>query len=232
VVPLPAPQKSGGMPLLEALSARQSLRDFSTQPLPDDVLSTLLWAACGVNRPDSGLRTAPTAKNWQEIHVYVARADGCYLYEPVAHQLRRVVEGDIRASAGLQPFVREAPVVLIYVADTPRMTGATAEMQDFYSATDTGFVSQNVYLYCAAQGLSTVVLGWVDKPALAKIMGLLPDQRIILTQPVGYPAAAAAAEPEPVTAVPAADSKTGVWRDGVYRGSAKGYVGMSRWRLS
>lgn len=186
-VALPVPQKDGGKPMMQALALRKSTRSFQEKKLPPQVLSNLLWAACGVNRADSGKRTAPTAKNMQEIDLYVAAADGLYLYNAAAHRLDPVLAGDIRASTGGQPFVKTAPVDLVFVADLAKMEDLPDDMKEFYSATDTGFVSQNVYLFCASEGLATVVLGWVDKPALAKAMKLRPDQRVILSQPVGYP---------------------------------------------
>ena len=184
---LPKPQTDGGRPLMEVLKDRKSSRAFSSKELPPQVLSNLLWAAFGVNRPESGKRTAPSAVNWQEIDIYVATADGLYLYDAKAHTLKPVLAGDIRAATGRQPFVKEAPVNLIFVADFSKMGKAADEQKDFYSATDTGFISQNVYLYCASEGLATVVRGLVDRPALAKVMKLRPDQRVILAQSVGYP---------------------------------------------
>lgn len=186
MIKLPAPQTEGGKPLMQALKARQSIRDFSTKELPLQVLSDLLWAAGGINRPDSGGRTAPTAKNMQEIDIYVAKADGLYFYDAKGNSLFPVLPDDIRAATGGQPFVKDAPVNLIFVANMSRMSGMPSEAADFYSATDTGFISENVYLYCASAGLATVVRGWVDKPALAKAMKLRPDQKIILAQTVGY----------------------------------------------
>jgi nitroreductase len=186
-VTLVKPQASGGKPLLEALAKRQSTRAFDARKLPPQTLSNLLWAADGINRPDSGKRTAPSAMNRQEIGIYVATAEGLYLYDAKANRLDPVLAKDIRPYAGGQPFVKTAPVVLIYVADYAKMGDLPQDVKDFYSATDTGFISQNVYLYCASEGLATVVLGWVDKPALAKIMKLRDDQKIILSQPVGYP---------------------------------------------
>jgi SagB-type dehydrogenase family enzyme len=185
-VELPKPRTDGGRPLMQVLKDRKSSRAFSTRPLPMETLSDLLWAACGVNRPD-GRRTAPTAVNWQEIDVYVAMADGLYLFDARAHALRLVKKEDVRALTGMQSFVREAPVNLIYVADLARMGRASQADKEFYSATDTGFVSQNVYLYCASEGLATVVRGMVDREALSRAMGLRPDQRIVLAQTVGYP---------------------------------------------
>jgi SagB-type dehydrogenase family enzyme len=188
-IALPKPQTDGGRPLMQVLKERQSLRSFSDRKLPDEVLGNLLWAAFGVNRPDSGKRTAPSAVNWQEVDVYVAIPDGVYLYDAPAHALKPVLAGDHRAKAGKQDFVGEAPLVLIFVADRARMGQASEADKDFYSAVDTGYISQNVYLFCASEGLATVVIGMVDRPDLAKALSLQPDQRVILTQPVGYPKA-------------------------------------------
>jgi len=181
------PQVEGGRPLMQVLQDRRSSREFSTEKLPLQVLSNMLWAAFGVNRPDSGKRTAPSASNRQEIDIYVATADGLYLYDAKAHTLKPVLAEDVRAATGLQPFVQEAPVNLIYVADFSRMGEMTAEDKVFYSAANTGFIGQNVYLYCASEGLATVMRGLVDRPALAKVMKLRPDQKVVLAQSVGYP---------------------------------------------
>ena len=180
------PRIDSGRSLMQSLKDRASSRSFSDKELPDQLLSNLLWAAFGVNRSDSGKRTAPSAKNWQEIDIYVALAKGLFLYDAGTHTLKPVLAEDIRAATGRQSFTSVAPVDLIYVADRTRMFGADNDWKDFYSATDTGFISQNVYLFCASEGLATVVLGYVDKPALEKKMGLRPDQKVILTQPVGY----------------------------------------------
>ncbi len=209
------------MPLMEALARRQSQRELASTPLPDATLSSLLWAATGVNRAESGKRTVPSARNWQGIDVYVARADGLHVYDPAEHRLVRVMEQDVREAAGKQPFVREAPVVLIYVADAARMPDASADAVAFYSATDTGFISQNVYLFCAAHGLATVVIGWLDKDELGRRMKLGDSRRVILTQVVGYPAGQA--ESAPVKQA-VADTPAVAWRDGAYRGRARGYV--------
>ena len=184
---LPKPQTTGGKPLMQALKERKTTRSFSSKELPSQVLSNLLWAAFGINRPGSGKRTAPSAVNWQEIDIYVATPEGLYLYDAKGLKLKPVLTEDIRASTGVQDFTQEAPVNLIYVADYSRMGKAKRADKNFYSATDTGFISQNVYLYCASEGLATVVLGRVDKPNLRKIMRLNDNQKIILTQPVGYP---------------------------------------------
>jgi len=186
-IKLPAPRTSGGKPLMQALKDRHSSRDFSSRELPLEVLSGLLWAAFGINRPKTGGRTAPSAHDWEEIDVYVATAKGLYLYEPRAHALKQVLVEDVRAQTGVQPFITEAPVNLVYVADLTRMTEATPEDRAWYSGPDAGFVAQNVYLFCASEGLAVVVRGMVDRPALGKLMSLTPDEKIILAQTVGYP---------------------------------------------
>ena len=193
-IPLLKPRMESGKPLMQALKDRQSSRAFSSEKLPLQTLSDLLWAACGINRPDSGKRTAPTAGNRQEIDVYVATVEGLYLYDASAHALKPVRAGDIRALTGKQAFVKEAPVNLIFVADLSKMGKTSPQDRDFYAATDTGFISQNVYLYCASEGLATVVLGMLDRTVLAKAMNLRPDQKIILTQSVGLPKKEAAKE--------------------------------------
>ena len=184
---LPEPEMDGGKPLMQALSDRKTSRSYSSEALPDQVLSNLLWAAFGINRPESGKRTAPSAVNWQEIDIYVALEQGLYIYDAQGHILRPVRAGDIREATGKQDFVGDAPVNLIYVADYSRMGSASEENKDFYSAADTGFISQNVYLFCASEGLATVVRGLIDREMLSQRMNLSGEQRIILAQTVGYP---------------------------------------------
>ncbi len=182
------PQTDGGKPLMQALKARKSYRVFSDKKLPPQILSNLLWAAFGVNRPGkTGKRTAPSACNWQEIDIYAAFAEGLFLYDAKEHILKPVLAKDVRAAAGRQKFTQQAPLNLIFVANLSKMGRANQKTKDFYSATDTGFISQNVYLFCASEGLATVVLGFVDKALLSKEMNLRADQKIILSQPVGYP---------------------------------------------
>ncbi len=185
-IALPPPQTTGTVPLMQALRSRRSTREFSSRPLPLDVLSTLLWSAFGVNRPDSGGRTAPSAHNWQEIEVFAALPDGAYRYDARDHALRAVVAADLRAATGTQDFVATAPLNLVYVADFGKMGDASAEDRTFYAAADAGFVAQNVYLYCAATGLGCVVRGLVDRRKLAPALQLRIDQRIVIAQTVGY----------------------------------------------
>jgi nitroreductase len=181
---LPAPQTDGGRPLMQVLQERASQRAFAPDPLPPQVLSNLLWAAWGVSRPDSGKRTAPSAMNRQAMDIYVVLPEGVYRYEAAPHRLTPVVPGDLRAQTGVQPFVATAPVNLIYVAG---QQGGSAEDQLIYGGAQAGFISENVYLFCASEGLATVVRGSVNREPLAKALKLAPGQKIILVQTVGYP---------------------------------------------
>jgi SagB-type dehydrogenase family enzyme len=186
-IKLPQPRLEGSKPLMQALAARSSSREFSSAELPLQVLSDLLWAADGINRPESGKRTAPSAVNWQNIDIYVALKNGLYIYDVKAHSLKPILDQDVRAATGMQEFVKDVPLDLVYVADFSKINRGTDEDKNFYSAAHTGFISQNVYLYCASQGLATVVRGMIDREAMAKIMQLRPDQKIIFAQSVGYP---------------------------------------------
>lgn len=190
-VPLPKPITTGGMPLMQALSVRQSGREFSPEKLSPQELSNLLWAAYGVNRPD-GRRTAPSANNRQTIDVYVVLAEGAYVYNARENRLDLVATGDLRAAAGLQSFVAQAPLNLVYVADFAKMEGTPDATRNLYAGAETGFIGQNVYLYCASEGFSTVIRAMVNREELAKALHLKPDQKIMLSQTVGYPSRAAA----------------------------------------
>lgn len=180
-IALPAPRTEGGMPLMQALKQRHSTRAFSAKRLSLETLSNLLWAGFGINRPD-GHRTAPSAMNWQEIDIYVTTPEGAYVYDAKANALQPVAAGDLRAVAGTQPFVKDAAVNLVYVADTARTHGGS----DFIGA-DAGFIAENVYLFCASEGLVTVVRASVDHAAAGKAFKLRPEQRVVLAQSVGYP---------------------------------------------
>ena len=184
---LPAPRMDGGKPLMQALKERQSVRAFSPKALPPQLLSDLLWAAFGINRADSGKRTAPSTMNWQEVGVYAVLENGAYLYDAKANRLKAVAPGDLRKLTGSQGFVATAPLNLVFVVDTTKMKGTSPADQAMYSGADVGFISQNGYLFCASDGLATVVRGLVDRDALAKALGLAGTQKIILTQTVGYP---------------------------------------------
>ena len=188
-ISLPAPQKSGGQPLLDALSKRVTSRAFdASRDLSPPQLSTLLWAAFGINRPD-GKRTAPSAMNHQETDIYVLLKSGVYVYNAASNRLDQVSAEDARASGGTQDFVKDAPVTLVFVADLAKMGSAPREAKLNTANVDTGYISQNVYLYCASEGLATGARGWVDRATLAPKLKLRPDQAIMLAQSVGYPKA-------------------------------------------
>lgn len=187
IIKLPPPQTEGGKPLMQVLKDRQSNRAFKPDKLPLQVLSNLLWAGDGVNRPD-GKRTAPSAMNVQNIEVYVAMADGLYVYDAPGNALKLVIAEDLRGMTGMQDFAKTVPVDLVYVADLSKLQRAPEETRMVWSAAHAGFIGQNVYLFCASEGLSTVVRGSFDKDALAKAFKLGPDQRPILAQSIGYPA--------------------------------------------
>ncbi len=184
-IELPAPEKTGGMPLMEALARRTTSRAFDTKELPLQQLSNALWAAFGVNRPD-GKRTAPSAMNWRETDVYVLLKQGAYLYDAPAHRLVGVLAEDLRALGTTQDFARQAPVTLVFVADLAKTGGGGAQNESM-AAMDTGFISQNVYLYCASAGLATGVRASLDREPLAKRLGLRENQRITAAQSIGYP---------------------------------------------
>jgi len=184
---LPPPNKDGGVPLMQALWQRQSQREFGVQPLPEPVLGELLWAAAGVNRPSLGGRTAPSAMNSQEVEVFVALPSGLYLYDPAVHALRLEVPSDVRGVTGYQDFTDEAALDLVFVADHRRMTLVPAAQREAYAFAAAGAMAQNVYLYCASQGLATVIRAWIDRHALSQAMDLGADQQVLLAQTVGYP---------------------------------------------
>jgi nitroreductase len=182
---LPPPRKDGGKPLFQALNLRRSIREYSDRALPPQVLSDLLWAAFGVNRA-SGDRTAPYWRHIMVIDVYAAMADGVWLYEPQRHALLLHMRSDIRAQTGLQDFVASAPLNLIYVAHGERMRDVAAEERRLYASVDAGFIGQNVYLFCASEGLATVFRGAIDYGKLNRAMQLGEEQFVTFSQTVGY----------------------------------------------
>jgi len=188
-IQLPLPQMEIGKPLMQVLSNRHSTRSFDSKQLPLLELSNILWAAYGINRPESGHRTVPSAMNWQEYDVYVALKEGIYIYNAKSNGLDPVESGDLREFTGKQDFVKDAPVNLIYVADYSKISksGKLTEDQKTFSLIDAGFIAQNVYLYCASQDLSVVARGMFDSIKLTEILKLKPEQKVILTQTVGYP---------------------------------------------
>jgi nitroreductase len=184
-VALPAPQTDGGKPLMQALKLRASARAFAPDPLPPQTLANLLWAAWGINRPQEGKRTAPSARNWQEIDLVVVSASGAYVYDAAGNALKPLAAGDFRALTGVQDFVKDAPVNLLFVADTSRMQGSPDPLPMAYA--DAAFIAQNAYLFCASEGLAAVVRASFDRPALAKALKLKDTQLIVLAQTIGFP---------------------------------------------
>jgi hypothetical protein len=182
---LPPPRRSDGMALMEALQRRESTRDFGSDALADQILSDLLWCAAGINRRDVGGRTTPSAMNSQEVQLHVATPQGLFRYEPIGHALELTVASDVRRVTGYQDFVDTAPLDLVYVANHDRMKLVPAAQRERYAFAAAGAMAQNVYLFCAANGLGTVIRAWFDHQALAAAMGLEPDQQLLLCQTVG-----------------------------------------------
>lgn len=186
-VKLPEPQKTGGKPLMECLNERKTIKSFDeTKQLSNQQLSNLLWAAWGYNREDK--RTAPSSRNKQEIDIYVAIESGVYLWDAKANVLKLILAGDHRKATGMQPFVEQAAVNLVYVCDIPRCD-TNGDMQKLTEATyaNTGLITQNVYLFCASEGLATVIRGYVPKAELAKLLQFGDDKLIVLSQSIGVP---------------------------------------------
>lgn len=188
---LPAPDKTGGKPLMQALNERQTIRTFTKDDLTLQQLSDLLWAGWGINRPADKKHTAPSSRNVQEIDVYAALATGLYLYQAESHTLKQVHSNDIRALTGTQDFVAGAPLNLVFVADMAKLGkkegDEITEANLLSSYANTAFIAQNVYLYCASANLGCVVRGMVPKDKLAPAMGLRSNQVIIFSQTVGVP---------------------------------------------
>jgi len=190
-VKLPAPRQSGGIPLLDALKQRRSVRSFSEKPIEQQLLSDLLWAAFGVNRPESGMRTAPSSYNWQDVTLYVFTPEGVWTYEATGHRLLPVRQGDHRKLAGLQSYVWDAPLSFVYVSDFAKMQQGDESFSADYKlkigGIDVGHISQNVYLFCASEGLGAVARASVDAKAFAEVFGLSPHQHVMFGQTIGWP---------------------------------------------
>jgi hypothetical protein len=186
--PLPQPNLDPGKSLVQALKDRKTTKEYAVDILPEQTISNLLWAAFGINRPDSGKRTAPSAYNRQEIDVYIATASGIYLYDPKANALVPVLPGDHRSLTYTQaPFFKDAPAHLVYIADLDKMMEGEEAGRMTFAAMHTGFIAQNVYLYCASEGLPTGFRISINKEKLGQAMKLRPNQRIIGAQSVGLP---------------------------------------------
>lgn len=192
-IKLPAPQKGLEFPLMKALEKRRTIRKWSDEVISYQELSNLLWAACGITKVKTGRvkskRTSPSACNSQEIRVYVVMKQGIFLYEEDCHELKMINPEDIRENIGTQKMMKSAPLGLVFVADLSRMKGPmfkNKEAQRFCAWVDTGYISQNVYLYCAAANLGTAVLALIDRNKLRKLMNLKEEEKIVLTQVIGH----------------------------------------------
>jgi len=184
-IDLPASQKTGGMPLMEALAKRSTARAFDSKELSPQQLANLLWASFGINRPD-GRRTAPSARNFQETDIYVLLKQGAFVYQTASNTLKQVLTEDIRSLGGTQAFMKDAPVTLVFVADLSKISGDNEGRKNTANI-DVGYISQNAYLFCASEGLVTGARGSVDRAALGAKLKLRADQLIVLAQSAGYP---------------------------------------------
>jgi len=183
-----APALENDKPFMQAVKERKSSRDFSEKELSLQDLSNILWCANGVNRPETGKRTVPSPMNKQDVDVYAVLKEGIYLYEAKNHELLPVVSGDYRKDAGMQAYVGIAPLNLIYVSDLSKLDFyREREEQVITAGIDAGHCSQNVYLYGAAANIGVVTRTSIDKTKMANILGLRPQQLVILAQTVGYP---------------------------------------------
>jgi len=184
-IELPPPDLSGGASLLEALGKRRSSREYRGDALSMPMLSTLLWAANGVNRDDGG-RTAPSALGAREIDIVVALPCGAYHFDPDSHALHLICAEDVRRVTGYQDFVDEAALDLVYLADHARMKQVPVAQRTSFSSVAAGAIAQNVYLFAASVGLATVLRAWIDREAIARALGLSHDHEVLLSQTVGF----------------------------------------------
>jgi SagB-type dehydrogenase family enzyme len=186
-IQLPEPKLDPSKSLAQALTDRKTSREFSPGDLSPQQMSNLLWAAFGVNRADAGKRTAPSAYNRQEMDIYVTTAKGTYLYDAKANLLKPVATGDIRQQTGTQSYFKDAAINLVFVADFNKMGDSDETIKMFIAAADSGFISENVYLYCASEGLATVIRAGIDKAKLGELLKLESNQKITFAQSVGLP---------------------------------------------
>ena len=183
---LPEPQKRGGKRLMKAFNQRQSSRTFADKEMSDQMLSNLLWAAFGINRPESGKRTAPSAHNIQDIQIYAATENGAFLYLPEKNALKQITDEDVRANMGMQDFVEDASVNLVYVSDFSKYSNGNVQQHMVTASSHCGFIGQNVYLFAASENLNCVFRGSVDKDLVAKTLNLEEDQHVMYSQSIGF----------------------------------------------
>jgi len=187
-IKLNTPGKTGGLTVMEAFSNRKTVREFSNKKLSTQDLSDLVWAAAGINRPDAGLRTAPSWRNYQDIDLYVCFPEGMYVYNAKEHVLEPWAKGEFYPLlATIQPFVNDAPVILLLVTDFAKMKDDNEEQRMMIAGLDAGIISQNISIFCAGKNMVTVPRGFMDKEELKKVLKLKETQHIMLNHPVGYP---------------------------------------------
>ena len=186
-IKLKEPNKTGGTSIMEAFSKRQSVREYSDKKLSEQDLSNLIWVTIGINRSESGKRTAPTAMNKQEIDLYVCFPEGIYLYDAKEHSLVPVAKGNFYPLiASKQDFVHKAPVILLLVADISKFDGDNNEQKMLLGALDAGIASQNISIFCAGTNMETVPRAWMESEELKKVLNLKDTQYPMLNHPVGY----------------------------------------------
>jgi SagB-type dehydrogenase family enzyme len=192
-IKLDPPDKKRGLPLMEALSVKASAVEWSDRELSRQDLSDLLWAANGINRPGIKKSTASSAQNARDVDVYVFLKEGVYLYDPESHVLNPVLAGDFRGQIMMPrppppppPPPSNPPVQLILVSESARFRFGPPELRYEWGAIDTGIVSQNISLFCAATGLKTRPRASMDKEKIKSLLGLKDTQHVFLNHPVGY----------------------------------------------
>lgn len=193
IIKLPEPNKKRGLPVMEALAVRASVTEWSDKDLSIQDLSDLLWAANGINRPEIGKRTAPSAQNAQDVDIYVFMKDGVYLYDAKTHSLVQVVQGDHRLlffpPRPQQPPSEQMtmpPIVLLLVTDISRFRFGPEELKREWGAIDVGIVSQNISIFCAAVGLGTRPRASMDREKIRALLKLKETQFPLLNHPVGH----------------------------------------------
>lgn len=175
--------------MTEALRARRSTRAFADRPVDPAVLAELLWAAFGVNRPDTGLHTAPSWHGSADAVVHLATADGVLRYDPATNATQSLLTEDIRTRLSPEPFVATAPACLIFVSDLRKLAATDKDDEKrLWALVDAAMVSENVYLFAAARGLGTCLIGGLDRAAITEILALGAQDYPTFVQPVGYPA--------------------------------------------
>lgn len=176
-IQLPEPNRTGGMPLMEAINNRQSSREFSELTLTEQQLSDLLWTACGYNRPEK--RTVATALNHQEMSAYVVTPEAIFKYEPKENKLIHINSGDLREAFAMQDFAKNAPLNIALVCDMAKQD------KERYAAMTAGAMSNNIYLWCASEGLKTVTRASFDQEGVKKVLKLSDTEQVYLVQTVG-----------------------------------------------